>query len=71
MTFIGWIDFSTAMISINRQEGIFVCEKYSKGGNKVPGAEKFCASKEELKNFLYSFPNPPVIAIEELLQKLL
>lgn len=68
MTFIGWIDFSTAMISINRKDGAFVCEKYSRGGNKIPGAEKFCATKEELKDFLYSFPNPPIEVIEAFLQ---
>ena len=70
MTFIGWIDFSTAMISVNREENGFVCEKYSRGGFKVPGAENFCTSKEELKDFLYSFPNPPIDIIENLLERL-
>jgi hypothetical protein len=68
MTFIGWIDFSAALISVNREENGFVCEKYSKGGNKVHGAEKHCSTKEELKDFLYSFPNPPVDIIEAFLQ---
>jgi hypothetical protein len=47
----------------------FICHKYV-GGHKVSGTETKLTSKDALKEFLLSIPNPPVEYIGEFLEKL-
>lgn len=69
MVFIGWIDCSSMRILVSRENQGFLCLKYV-GSQKIVGAEKKCASKDELKKFLESLPNGNQADIEKVLNDL-